>query len=155
MAQTKIKETQVPKSVLIALEKKYDSYKVKTWYQSPGQYIAQFSTDGQNGYAYFTESTKASTAGNIPQASNTEVAVLNERQIEFLAEGKRWFDLVRYAERHAGCEKNYDGTQDPREWSETKHIGNGKKGVDLMVDNFLSHTFSSSLCASATGVIRK
>ena len=34
-AQTKIKETQVPKSVLIALDKKYDSYKVKTWYRSP------------------------------------------------------------------------------------------------------------------------
>ena len=40
MAQTKIKETQVPKSVLISLDKKYDSYKVKTWYRSPGQYIA-------------------------------------------------------------------------------------------------------------------
>lgn len=54
MAQNKIKETQVPKSVLIALDKKYDSYKVKTWYQSPGQYIAEFSTDGQNGRAFFT-----------------------------------------------------------------------------------------------------
>ena len=54
MAQTKIKETQVPKSVLIALDKKYDSYKVKTWYRSPGQYIAEFVYDGQNGRAYFT-----------------------------------------------------------------------------------------------------
>ena len=53
-AQTKIKETQVPKSVLIALDKKYDSYKVKTWYRSPGQYIAEFVYDGQNGRAYFT-----------------------------------------------------------------------------------------------------
>lgn len=54
IAQTKIKETQVPKSVQISLEKKYDSYKVKTWYRSPGQYIAEFVTDGQNGRAYFT-----------------------------------------------------------------------------------------------------
>ena len=54
IAQNKIKETQVPKSVLISLDKKYDSYKVKTWYKSPGQYIAEFSTDGQNGRAYFT-----------------------------------------------------------------------------------------------------
>ena len=54
MAQTKIKETQVPKSVLIALDKKYDSYKVKTWYRSPGQYIAEFVYDGQHGRAYFT-----------------------------------------------------------------------------------------------------
>lgn len=54
MAQTKIKETQVPKSVLIALDKKYDSYKVKTWYRSPGQYVAEFVYDGQNGRVYFT-----------------------------------------------------------------------------------------------------
>lgn len=54
VAQNKIKETQVPKSVLISLEKKYDSYKVKTWYRSPGQYIAEFVYDGQNGRAYFT-----------------------------------------------------------------------------------------------------
>ncbi|MBR5607815.1 MAG: RagB/SusD family nutrient uptake outer membrane protein, partial [Bacteroidaceae bacterium] len=33
--------------------------------------------------------------------------VMNERQIELLAEGKRWFDLVRYAERNAG---GMDGT---------------------------------------------
>lgn len=54
IAQTKIKETQVPKSVIISLDKRYASYKVKTWYKSPGQYIAEFSTDGQNGRAYFT-----------------------------------------------------------------------------------------------------
>ena len=54
MAQTKIKETQVPKSVLNALDRKYDSYKVKTWYRSPGQYVAEFVYDGQNGRAYFT-----------------------------------------------------------------------------------------------------
>ena len=54
VAQNKIKETQVPKSVLISLDKKYDSYKVKTWYQSPGQYIAEFVYDGQKGRAYFT-----------------------------------------------------------------------------------------------------
>jgi hypothetical protein len=54
MAQTKIKETQVPKSVLNALDRKYDSYKVKTWYRSPGQYVAEFVYDGQHGRAYFT-----------------------------------------------------------------------------------------------------
>lgn len=77
VAQTKIKETQVPKSVLISLEKKYDSYKVKTWYQSPGQFIAQFSTDGQNGYAYFTHngdwqySSFPVKAEDCPTAMNT------------------------------------------------------------------------------------
>ncbi len=53
-AQTKIKETAVPKSVLLTLEKTYESYKVKTWYQAPGQYIAEFVTDGQHGRCYFT-----------------------------------------------------------------------------------------------------
>jgi hypothetical protein len=53
-AQTKVKETDVPKSVLLALEKTYESYKVKTWYQAPGQYIAEFVTDGQHGRCYFT-----------------------------------------------------------------------------------------------------
>ena len=43
--------------------------------------------------------------GNLPKATNFEIAVLNERQLEFLGEGKRWFDLVRYAERHAGGTK--------------------------------------------------
>ena len=53
-AQTKIKETAVPRSVLLALEKTYDSYKVKTWYQAPGQYIAEVVIDGQQGRSYFT-----------------------------------------------------------------------------------------------------
>ncbi len=53
-AQTKIKETDVPKSVLLSLEKTYESYKVKTWYQAPGQYIGEFVTDGQEGRCYFT-----------------------------------------------------------------------------------------------------
>ncbi len=53
-AQTKVKETEVPKSVLLSLEKTYESYKVKTWYQAPGQYIAEFVTDGQNGRCFFT-----------------------------------------------------------------------------------------------------
>ena len=54
VSQTKVKETDVPKSVLLSLEKTYESYKVKTWYQAPGQYIAEFVTDGQNGRCYFT-----------------------------------------------------------------------------------------------------
>ena len=55
-AQTKVKETSVPQSVLLALEKTYESYKVKTWYQAPGQYIAEFIVDGQEGRGYFTAS---------------------------------------------------------------------------------------------------
>lgn len=121
----------------------------RRWYcpDVNNQQTASTNVTDNDGYAYYTDATKAKTAGNLPTPSinSTEVAVLNERQIEFVAEGKRWFDLVRYAERHAGGK---NGTQDAREWSEANPIGNGKAGVDLMVDNFLSHTFSSSLCAS-------
>lgn len=53
-AQTKIKETAVPRSVLLSLAKTYDSYKVKTWYQAPGQFIAEVIIDGQEGRSYFT-----------------------------------------------------------------------------------------------------
>lgn len=113
------------------------------------------STDvmNNNGYAYYTSATKANTTGNIPTATSpdtknvqaAEIAVLNERQIEFLAEGKRWFDLVRFAERHAG---GMDGTKDAREYTEARPIGNGAKGVDLMVSTFMSNTFSSSQCSA-------
>lgn len=93
-----------------------------------------------------TDGTKAAgttvgTMGNYPSAASQEIAILNERQLEFLGEGKRWFDLVRYAERHAGGQ---NGTQDPREWTEENPIGNGKAGVDLMVDNFLRNEFNNS-----------
>ena len=55
-AQTKVKETAVPQSVLLALQKTYEDVKVKTWYQAPGQYIADLVVDGQHGRAYFTAS---------------------------------------------------------------------------------------------------
>ena len=91
------------------------------------------------GGSSFKENTTFSvnTNGNIckPSVSTgvnvNEVAVLNERQIEFIAEGKRWFDLVRYAERHAGGQ---NGTKDPREWSEEHPIGNGMEGVTAMLN---------------------
>lgn len=83
----------------------------------------------------------ASTLGNAPKADSYEKAVMNERFLEFLGEGKRWFDLVRYAERHAGGVNN---TKDEREWTEESPVNNGKVGVDLMVDNFLRSTFSDN-----------
>ncbi len=53
-AQPKIKESEVPKEVLLALENTYASYKVKNWYQESSQYIADLVVDGQEGKAYFT-----------------------------------------------------------------------------------------------------
>lgn len=66
--------------------------------------------------------------------------VLNERQIELLGEGKRWFDLVRYAERNAGGQ---DGTVDEREWTEDKPIGNGYAGVKKMVETYMKNKFTN------------
>ena len=66
--------------------------------------------------------------------------VMNERQIELLAECKRWFDLVRYAERNAG---GMDGTADEREWTEDKPIGNGYAGVKKMVEGFMKNKYTN------------
>lgn len=96
------------------------------------------------GPASLSVSTPTNILGNLPQPTLKsgvnnkllyEVAVMNERQIEFFAEGKRWFDLVRFAERHAG---GNNGTQDPREYSEATPIGDGREGVNLMVSQFFS-----------------
>lgn len=55
--------------------------------------------------------------------------VMKERLVELLGEGKRWFDLVRYAERIGG------GTNpDPRE----PEYMDGSVGLTKMVDNYLA-----------------
>ena len=55
--------------------------------------------------------------------------VMRERLVELLGEGKRWFDLVRYAERIGGGKY-----QDPRE----PEYRDGSDGVEDMVKNFLA-----------------
>ena len=79
--------------------------------------------------------------------------VMNERQIEFLGEGRRWFDLVRYAERYARYEmlESHDGKDsvdittygalvpDPRE----PEYWDGTRGVRKMISEFLGKAFPS------------
>ncbi len=90
--------------------------------------------------AIYTRSyrTNAKTVQTAPTVTNNYagdnnpfvVNVLAQRQIELLGEGKRWFDLVRYAERIGG------GTDtDPRE----ENYMNGSDGVIAMVDQFLAN----------------
>ena len=101
---------------------------------------------------------ESNNRGNLPKATNYEIAVLNERQLEFLGEGKRWFDLVRYAERHAGGksgggldEKAWDATYPkgningttraqffPVEACELPGTNNGIKGIEAMLDDLMS-----------------
>jgi hypothetical protein len=98
-----------------------------------------------SGTKFFNTST-ITTLGNAidpgiaDKVRNYEVAVLNERQLEFLGEGKRWFDLVRYAERHAG---GPDGTKDPREWTEENNINSGLAGVKAMVNDLMTGEFTT------------
>ena len=71
------------------------------------------------------------------------VYVMNERQIEFLGEGKRWFDLVRLAER-----SSYSKTdpEDPRE----PGVPNGQTGMTAMVELFLGSGSNSSYATTLT-----
>ena len=86
-------------------------------------------------------STSSNTVGNaVSMGSDYVKLVMNERQIELLGEGQRWFDLVRFAERKAG---GMNGTVDEREWTEEQPIGSGFAGVTLMVDTYLKNTYSS------------
>lgn len=128
----------------------------RRWYcddQKQGEPLE--SVKGDDG-KIFRDPTKQATRGNVPvpsvgtPAEQYEIAVLNERQLEFLGEGKRWFDLVRYAERHndggtvgRDAEGNIDSNADIREWTDETPINNGKRGVEIMVDNFIKNKYSS------------
>lgn len=59
-----------------------------------------------NPYPYSTANTTDRLAsGNFASKDNMEKLILHERQREFVAEGKRWFDLVRFALRRATPEQ--------------------------------------------------
>ena len=121
-AQTKIKETAVPRSVLLALEKTYDSYKVRTWYQAPGQYIAEVVIDGQNGRAYFTAggdwqySTFPVKAEECPTLMNTyfvnNYPGYRIKSIDFIEEmnGNNYYRMmiVKKGIAEADCEMIFD-----------------------------------------------
>lgn len=112
---------------------------------NPMKGLASESVTNPDGAIFFDKSN-VGTLGNIVTASNVEVAVLNERQIEFIGEGKRWFDLVRYAERHSGGTSGA-GT-DVRESKEGNHVNSGVDGVKRMIDDFMASTYTSAQCSS-------
>ena len=74
-AQTKIKESEVPKAVLLALENTYKSYKVKSWFQNPGQYIAELVVDGQAGKVRESILNCKTTANTILQTYQLDTNV--------------------------------------------------------------------------------
>lgn len=78
------------------------------------------------------------TFGNAPSTGSDLVKLtMNERQIELIAEGKRWFDLVRYAERNANPAKE---SADERESTDEQFVGDGQEGVQKMVNDFLQNS---------------
>ena len=94
--------------------------------------------------------TPTGTKNNVLKEAYLKM-VMNERQMELLGEGRRWFDLVRYAERYARYEMltSSDGKDsvnattygalipDPREpqyWDCTR-------GVRKMITDFLGKSF--------------
>lgn len=90
-------------------------------------------------------------SGNAPEGKPTQNGlkytgdvlintVMNERQVELLGEGKRWFDLVRWAERYSYSTKD---EPDEREYTKEKPITNGFTGVDLLAKKYLKNTYSS------------
>lgn len=65
-----------------------------------------------NPKAYYNATSATDSLDNSTGAFNTadamEKLVLAERQREFTCEGKRWFDLVRYAQRYGSTSKMLD-----------------------------------------------
>ena len=104
-----------------------------------------------------TEGNVGNTTASSKKAKNgilfTEsiVYVMNERQIELLGEGKRWFDLVRLAER---CSYNKNDPADPREGpqegEEGTKIPNGQAGMSAMVEQFLASGSQQSYATTLT-----
>ena len=91
------------------------------------------------------DASKVAYCTPIPNASgtnrNTHIEmVMNERQIELLGEGKRWFDLVRYAERNSDSSKE---EPDERESTDERYVGNGQTGVFAMADKYLKNAYQS------------
>lgn len=95
-------------------------------YRNPYKVPNTDANVGTVGNAYGTQKT-ANNGVIIPEGV---VCVMNERQIELIAEGKRWFDLVRLAER---CSYNESDPADPRETGVT----DGKTGMSAIVDLFI------------------
>jgi len=85
-----------------------------------------------NPYAY--ENKPASTDSLSFESFNSQEAMENlvmaERQREFVGEGKRWFDLVRYAQRHGGTSEMLDML--------TRKYGDNKKAIEAKLASLQS-----------------
>lgn len=87
---------------------------------------------------------KTITTGDLKRANYLKL-VMNERQIELMGEGKRWYDLVRYAERIGG-----GVLPDVR----NPHVMDGADGVKQMVTTFLANSVNSNMVSTMKNRIK-
>lgn len=82
-----------------------------------------------NPYAYISRpaATDSLSFESFNTQSGMENLVMAERQREFIGEGKRWFDLVRYAQRHGG-------TSDMMKLL-TRKYGDNKKSIEAKLSS--------------------
>ena len=103
----------------------------------------QPATDAETENSVGNASGASKKAKNGCTFSEGIVYVMNERQIELIGEGKRWFDLVRLAERSS---YNKSDQEDPRE----PGVTNGQYGMSGMVEQFLATGSNSSYATTLT-----
>ena len=106
--------------------------------------------DGSGKYFSDITSIPADWTGKksgTPKISGIIRLVMNQRQLELLGEGKRWFDLVRCAERIC---KNDQDSPDEREnpegveKGEPGYVGNGMSGMSAVVECFMQNSVSNT-----------
>lgn len=92
-----------------------------------------------------TEEAYSATLSELSKfncVQNDTTFIMNERLIEFTGEGKRWFDLVRYAERNAQIKVsgNVVTAYDIYESTPEDPILDGARGVYDMASRFLKNS---------------
>lgn len=88
---------------------------------------------------------------SLPTIPKMVATVMNQRQIELLGEGKRWFDLVRLAERYS------DNSKDPADERENPegavkgdpgYVGNGQTGMAAVVYYYMKNSKGEQACGT-------
>ena len=129
-------QKSMAKAICNAIHRRsYCNYKDGSWLPSE---VA--TTEGKCGNA----SGKQLKAKNGVTVTDIVMCVLNERQIELVGEGKRWFDLVRLAERCSYQSASKNDPDDPRE----EGIKNGKSGMEAMVEQILGAGSNASFATT-------
>lgn len=97
------------------------------------------------------KSTSTNNKISLPTIPKLVVMVMNQRQIELLAEGKRWFDLVRLAERYSNNDKDpADERENPEgvEKGDPRYVGNGQTGMAAVVYYFMKNSVGEQSCGT-------